>query len=1027
MKIVSQIHHKFRLLIFFKFAFFICFSSSCIFSQVKNIKELHQNQDKRKEYIDLSKSAKETGNYTQFVNPFIGTGGHGHTFPGAVAPFGMIQLSPDTRHDGWDGCSGYHYSDSIIYGFSHTHLSGTGVADLCDVLIVPQQGKALLEPGYLSKNGYGSKFKHDEEDASPGFYKVKLLKDNIDVRLAVTERAGIHEYTFNQAKGTKYLLIDLDHRDQILSADFNILNKSSVSGYRNSSSWATNQQFFFKIDFETPFVSHKQIKSNGKNKLLLEFHESTKKIVLKIGISSVDTRGAQKNLESEIKDWNLDYVRSQTVKKWNDELSKIQFESSDMDIMTKFYTALYHSYIHPSLFSDVDGRYRGMDRKIHQLQEEGNQYTIFSLWDTYRATHPLFTLTQKKKTGEFIQTFLRQYQQNGKLPVWELVGNETNCMIGYHSVSVILDAYRKGIQNFDHNLALEAMQTSALVKENIEFGYIDLRKEAESVSKTLEYAYDDWCVAEFAKELGKDTTNTNIIQASIFSDDNKPSIYNWFTNKSFYFLNLFDPSTKFMRAKRNGQWYAPFDPSEVNFNYTEANSWQYSLAVPHQIPTLTKIFGGKDSLQSWLDRLFTTNSSLSGRHQVDITGLIGQYAHGNEPSHHMAYLYNYTNQPHKTQEKVDEILREMYHNAPDGLSGNEDCGQMSAWYVFSAMGFYPVCPGKPYYSIGRPLHKQLVMHFENGKKFTVKTLNNSPENKYIQSLTLNMKPYKKLYLSHSDMVNGGELIIVMGNTPNYTLKNYELEVDMEESIPEFVIPVPYFTQTNRTFSDSISTEIKTLDFPNLTIRYTTDGTDPTINSPLYSGPLTFHQSTKLTAKTFKGNQTDYKNGIFCEFVKTDASKRIELLTQYANQYAAGGSNALIDGLTGSIDYRCGDWQGYEGIDAKGMVHFDSPKTIENIKINCLEDTKSWIFKPIEIILEYSNDGVNYTTFVTETINQEYRKEANAIHTYTLSPKSIIQAKSIRFTIKNRGICPENHLGKGEKAWIFIDEISFIKK
>jgi predicted alpha-1,2-mannosidase len=546
---------------------------------------------------------------------------------------------------------------------------------------------------------------------------VKLKDENIDVRLTTSERAGLHEYTFLNKKEKKYILIDLDHRDQLLdqSIDFQS-DKKTISGYRISNAWATNQHFYFYLNLSAPFVKAKRIEKNGQHKLLLIFPTSTEKLLIRVGISAVDIEGAKMNVNKEIPDFDFNAVRSSVSRKWNEELGKIDFQSTDKSVMTNFYTALYHTFLQPNLFSDIDGRYRGRDNAIHLITDNIPQYTVFSLWDTYRATHPLYTIVQQKRTNEFIETFLRQFQQGEDLPVWELAGNETECMIGYHSVSVIADAYIKGLRNYNATLAFEAMKTTSQIKELgkkqfHEKGFINSGDEPESVSKSLEYAYDDFCIAAMAQTMNQDVDFRN------------------YSKSALNFLNLYDPNSKFMRARRGGLWYSPFEPSEVNFNYTEANSWQYSLYAPHAVDVLSTMMGGKDTLEAWLDKLFNTNMKLSGRDQVDITGLIGQYAHGNEPSHHMAYLYNYTNHPEKTQFYCDRILKEMYSPTPEGLSGNEDCGQMSAWYVLSAMGFYQIAPGQPFYDFGRPLMDEATIHLESGKKLIIKALNNSIENK----------------------------------------------------------------------------------------------------------------------------------------------------------------------------------------------------------------------------------------------------------------------------------------------------------
>lgn len=1011
------------------------------------INELKKAQEKRKEYIQPEKTVSQKintsapTNFTQFVNPFIGTGGHGHTYPGAAAPFGMVQLSPDTRYDGWDGCSGYHYSDSIIYGFSFTHLSGTGVSDLCDILVVPQQGKPKTIPGYASKNGYGAKFKHADEHATPGKYSVKLIDPNIDVTLVATERSGIQQFIFNNPTGKKYILIDIDHRDEVLDAFIESPNKQVVSGFRKSKSWATNQQIYFYMELSVPYVKKQIITKDNQHKLVLEFPESTTLIQLRTGISAVDVRGAQQNVNQEIPTFNLNKAYQQTQRKWNDELGKINFKSPEAEVMINFYTALYHAYLCPTLFTDVDERYLGNDGKIYNAEGK-DQYSVFSLWDTYRAAHPLYTITQPKRTQDFITSFLRIYQQTNDLPVWELVGNETDCMIGYHSVSVILDAYRKGIRNFDANLALQAMIATATHNElgkrhYASNGFLGTNIEAESVSKTLEYAYDDWCIAEFAKEIGNE------------------QVYKEYLNRSFHFLNVFDPTTKFMRARRGGQWFTPFQPAEVNFNYTEANSWQYSLAAPQHIPTLRYILGGKDSLQTWLDRLFTTESKLEGRHQVDITGLIGQYAHGNEPSHHMAYLYNYTNQPYKTQEKVDQILREMYHNAPDGLSGNEDCGQMSAWYALSALGFYPVCPGTPYYAFGRPMQETATIQIANGNTFTIRTHNNSSENKYIDSIRLDGQLYDKLYIDQKTLIRGGELEFFMSNRPNLALNQLKREISEEAILPIEIVPVPYFTESRRTFTDTITTEIKliragiqdsSIDFAEYFITYTTDGSEPTYNSMVYTEPLHFSETTILKAQSFvKYNlkeaakksdiiegvvfdgtiyiQSSQKQAVSTIFLKSSNSISLQLETFYANQYAAGGENALIDGIrSSSTDFRSGDWQGFEGVDAKGKIYFDTPKNVSKITVSCLQDERSWIFFPTEIQVFISNDGINFSPVgkVKNTISPN--KKGNLTHEFEILTEGKAPIKAIQFVAVNRMTCPEGHISAGEKSWIFLDEV-----
>ncbi len=641
----------------------------------------------------------------KLVNPFIGTGGHGHTYPGVSEPFGMIQLSPDTRIDGWDGCGGYHYDDSIIYGFSHTHLSGTGVSDYGDLLIMPFIGENVWENGKDNAGkGYGSKFSHYFEDAVAGSYSVLLSDYNIHADLTTTTRCGMHKYVY-PSRGNRKIIIDLEHRDRLLDSDLIFLNDTTIIGKRISDAWAKEQHFYYAINLsEAPINRYFQKNEEGKSsKLILEFGEGSPILMVKVGISAVDINGARKNLKTEMPSWNFDFYRKNNQAKWDTELNKIDIETEDKDKKTIFYTAMYHSFLNPNIFSDVDGRYRGMDMEIHQSNKH-QQYTVFSLWDTFRATHPLFTITQQDRTVDFINTFLNQYKQGGILPIWELSGNYTGCMIGYHAIPVIVDAWVKGIRGFDEQLALKAMvhsanQTHLGLDFYTEQGYISSENESESVSKTLEYAYDDWCIAIMADSLGHDSL------ASVFYQ------------RSQFYKNLYNANSTYMQPRYNGGWKYNFKPDEVTFDYTEANSWQYSLFAPHDVLGLIQLLGGKDNLEKWLDDLFTAPSETSGRHQVDITGLIGQYAHGNEPSHHMAYLYNFTKSPWKTQKYVHKILTELYFNDPNGLSGNEDCGQMSSWYVLSSLGFYSFAPGSDMYLLGTPLFDKYTINLENGNTF----------------------------------------------------------------------------------------------------------------------------------------------------------------------------------------------------------------------------------------------------------------------------------------------------------------------
>ncbi|HWB63138.1 MAG TPA: GH92 family glycosyl hydrolase [Chitinophagales bacterium] len=701
--------------------------------------------------------AAQTTDYTQYADPMVGTGDHGHTFPGPVMPFGMMQLSPDTRLKGWDGCSGYHYSDKVIYGFTHTHLSGTGCSDYGDILLMPTTGK----PQFSNKK-YSSPFSHTNEKASPGYYSVVLDKPHVKVELTTTLRTGLHKYTFPKAKEAN-IILDLTHRDQVKEGEIFITGDNEISGFRLSTAWAKNQYLYFVVQFSKPFkkfgiAKADVLRENARHdtgsllKAYVAFETTDGEVIYaKVGISAVSIENARKNLVAEQPGWDFDKVAADAKAAWNKELGKIEVESKDLSAMRTFYSALYHSMIHPSLYSDVDGSYRGRDLKVH-VANGFNYYTVFSLWDTYRAEHPLLTLIDKKRSLDFVKTFLLQYEQGGLLPVWELSACETNCMIGYHCVPVITEAYMKGVTGFDANEALEAMKKSAMEDRNglsdyKQFGYIKALDAKENVSRTLEYAYDDWCIAQFAKKLGK-------------MDD-----YNMFIKRAQNYKNLFDPSTGFMRPKQES-FISPFDPFDVNHNYTEANAWQYSFYEPQDMTGEMKLLGGKERLATMLDSLFTVSSKLKGHKQNDISGMIGQYAHGNEPSHQLLYEYDYAGQPWKAQAMARRVMTELYHDKPAGLSGNEDCGQMSAWYVMSALGIYEVCPGGNEYAIGSPLFDKAIIHFENGKTFTIKTNNKSAQNVYINSASLNGNSYNKSYITYEDVTNGGTLEFNMSAQPN---------------------------------------------------------------------------------------------------------------------------------------------------------------------------------------------------------------------------------------------------------------------
>jgi len=695
-----------------------------------------------------------------YVNPFIGTGGHGHTYPGATLPFGMVQLSPDNGSQGWDWCSGYNYSDNVIAGFSHSHLSGTGIGDLCDISVLPVTGK---EPDTMSVK---SSFSHTEEKASPGYYAVKLRDYGVQAELTTTVRCGMHKYTF-PASSNAAIRFDLGFAvnwDKPTETYFRRVNDSTFVGYRYSTGWAKDEKVYFAVRTNKPVKSLTLFADKKKNDseeihakniiAYLNFNTTNNEVVMmKVGLSFADIEGAVESL-NEIRTWEFDVVRKSAEETWERELRKIQINTNNDGTKKTFYTALYHTYLAPVIFSDRYGNYKGVNGSV---QNGKMIFTVQSLWDTFRAANPLLTLTQTEIVPSIINSFLAFYDQSGLLPVWDLHFNETNTMTGYHAVPIITDAILKGVQGFDYEKAYEAMKKSAMQKGRgtelyRQYGYLPNDKSGESVTITLEYSYDDWCILQVAKKLGKTADVTE------------------FTKRAQNWKNLFDKNTGFFRAKNSdNNWVQPFDPFKSEYGgkspYTEGNAWQHSFFVPQDVEGLKRIHGSENELLNKLDSLFTVPSILSENAPSDISGLIGQYAHGNEPSHHIAYLYNYLQKPNKTAERVRDIMSKMYSNKPDGLSGNEDCGQMSAWYVFSALGFYPVNPASSEYVIGSPLVDQSIMFLPNGKSFRVIATNNSDKNIYIQSATLNGKDYTKNYITHSDILNGGVLQIVMGNKP----------------------------------------------------------------------------------------------------------------------------------------------------------------------------------------------------------------------------------------------------------------------
>ena len=711
--------------------------------------------------------SQTTIDYTQLVNPFIGTDFTGNTYPGAQAPFGMVQLSPDNGLPGWDRIPGYFYPDSTIAGFSHTHLSGTGAGDLYDILFMPVTLPYKEAEGEL---GIHSKFSHNDEEASAGYYRVKLQDYNIDVELTATPRCGVQRYTFPKAESMVILnLKKAMNWDFTMDSHIEVVDSCNIRGYRFSEGWARGQKVYFATRFSRPFKSMEmdsaEIKLKGEKvgtsnvaRFMFDTEEG-EQLTIVTALSGVSVEGAVKNLDAEAPHNDFDKYLASAKADWNKQLQRIQVVGGGADDQVNFYTALYHSVIAPTIYSDVDGKYYGPDKQVHQADGWVN-YSTFSLWDTFRAAHPLFTYTEPERVGDMVQSFIAFYEQNGRLPVWNFWGSETDMMIGYHAVPVIVDAYLKGIGNFDPEKALEACVATAnideyrgigLYKKN---GYIpynitdQYNSENWSLSRTLEYAFDDFCIAEMAQKMGK------------------TELANEFYKRSQNYRNVFNPATGFMQPIDDKGVFQPnFNPDEYTAHICESNAWHYFWSVQHDIKGLVALTGGQDKFAAKLDSMFTYIPAGSEELPIFSTGMIGQYAHGNEPSHHVIYLYNKVRQPWKTQKYVAQVMHELYFNAPAGLCGNEDCGQMSAWYVFSAMGFYPVNPVSGEYEIGTPLFPEMRLNLDNGKTFTVLAPNVSRENIYIQSMKVNGQPYDKSYITHQQIMEGATVEFVMGSQP----------------------------------------------------------------------------------------------------------------------------------------------------------------------------------------------------------------------------------------------------------------------
>lgn len=867
----------------------------------------------------------------EYVDPLVGTGFHGHTYPGATLPFGAVQLSPDTRRGNWDACSGYHYSDSTIIGFSHTHLSGTGCIDLGDILFRPTTADIDLDnEGYIFQP---VTFSHDREVAVPGYYSVVLENEKIKAELTATTYAGMHRYTYPEGKQSR-IIIDMEHmldNEYIYEAELQKTAGNEITGMRRTRGWVDNQYVYFVVQFSQPFSDIKFINDRkivtadgivkGQRLQAVADFGQQKEVIAKVGISAVSAENARKNLENDIKDFDFNAVRNAAYSTWKDRLSAIEVEGGSEKQLKNFYTALYHTMVVPNIASDINGEYRRQDMTTGHMPQGRKMYSTFSTWDTFRAWHPLMTILDTTLVNDMVNSLLNMYDASGELPVWPLSAGETGTMIGYHSASIIADAYMKGIRGFDAEKALEAMVVSSEKNKKgadyyIKYGYIPSNIKKESISCLLEFAYDDWTIAQMAKAMGRE------------------DVYNTYISRSQNYINVFDGGTRFFRGKRlDGNWEGNFNPFEVGRDYTEATAWQYRFFVPHDVNGMIQLFGGMQQFTAALDSLFTVSSEIEGE-LSDITGLIGQYAHGNEPSHHMAYLYSYTDQPWKTQAMTRRLLDEMYAPTPEGIIGNEDCGQMSAWYVLSSLGFYPVCPGSNEYVLTAPAFRKAVLKLANGK--TLEILANNPEkNIYIKKVSLNGKALEKNFVTHSQLMEGGTLQFELTDKP------YASETMSEASLPYSctkgrMVSIPYVDRDLDLFLDSIEVKIASAT-ADCDIHYTLDGSEPDQSSPEYSRPLVLKKTATIKAKAFK-------DGFAPSRTMTIQATRAELAAPVRN---AGVKNGT------SYTYIEGEFQKVADL-AKGKIMEKGVMARPSIGNAASEDHFGYIF---EGFISVPEDGV----------------------------------------------------------------------
>ena len=959
------------------------------------------------------------------VNPFIGTGGHGHTYPGATVPFGMVQVSPDTRLEGWDGCGGFHITDDEVYGFSHTHLQGTGVSDYGDVLLMPTVGP--MDTGSLWRERYKDRFVRGSQHAHAGYYRCELERSGVEVELTASERVGLHRWTLKQ-QDTLQLVVDLAHRDDLINYGMYPLDDSTLVGQRVSDNWAREQHVYFAMRFNRPFEwldqmaeLKTQIDADGNLKQELTYvpifslaFKDVSEVQARVSLSFVDMDGAVANLSQEGTDPNgFDAARAEAESAWDAALGRIQLDEDDADERTVFYTALYHSLTVPNLATDVDGRYRGTDLRIHQAEEGTPRYTVYSLWDTFRATHPLLNVLEPERTEAFVRNFIGMHEEGGQLPMWELAGNYTGCMIGYHAVPVIADAWAKGLRGFDADKALDAMVAAATADELGKpvwdsLGYLPLQRESESVSKTLEYAFDDACIARMAQDLGR------------------MDVAERFGRRAQGWQNLYNPDNGFLQPRYGAAWREAFDPTEVTFEYTEANGWQYNFFVPHDVSGHMALLGGPEAYADMLQDMFGGSSEMTGRHQSDITGLIGQYAHGNEPSHHMAYLPAFAGHPDRTQALVDSICDVMYTSEPDGLSGNEDCGQMSSWYVWSALGLYPVTPGSDRYVLGTPRYDAATWTLPNGRTLELKVHRKGANAKFIHGLSIHGEPVTRSWVTHDELMAGGTWEFDVRSVPapkdGFGRAPGDWPNEDWTLADEVFVAAPYLNAPRSYSGDSLLVDVGCIDSEaDVFYRISDDGLSGEF-APL-GGALLVRgtQVIQLYAER-DGHRSATVSG---RIARVNPDYGVSILNPFANQYAAGGERALIDGIQGEgDDFRTGDWQGYYGHDAVVTVDLGKVHRVTEMNVGVLQDVKSWIWGPSNVVCRTALDSSEFTPFGQAEPGMD--PERYGAHSSRLSFKGDRKARYLQLELNqfNRGVIPDWHPGRGNPTWVFADEFGF---